>query len=204
MPWVNSLKHLLPVVVMASSRNELSHRTALLSRKLRTRPRGTTSKELKAELAIFMAEPKTTSSGVVRGKPEEQVKITRYSSLSLFPIAYSPLFGQLKPPRAGPSSQKKTTTDEKELDGVEMVSLEVRIEPGIQPDALEPENDVDSDKASPSEPNLDVDGEGDVAPPQLSTRRFPRKRGASKTHEDAPVRKSGKTGAAVAPEPSSS
>jgi hypothetical protein len=37
----------------------------------------------------------------------------------------------------------------------------VWIEPGIQPDALDPENDVDSDKASPSEPNLDVDGEGD-------------------------------------------
>jgi hypothetical protein len=37
----------------------------------------------------------------------------------------------------------------------------VRIEPGIQPDALEPENDVDSDKASPSEPSLDVGGEGD-------------------------------------------
>jgi hypothetical protein len=37
----------------------------------------------------------------------------------------------------------------------------VQIEPGIQPDALEPENDVDSDTASPSEPSLDIDGEGD-------------------------------------------
>ncbi|KAJ7800888.1 hypothetical protein B0H14DRAFT_3490183 [Mycena olivaceomarginata] len=119
--------------VMASNHTELSHRTARKAKhhtsaieKAKNVSAGNNkNKELKAELAILMAEAK------------------------------------LKPQRAGPSSQKQRTTDEMELDGVEMVSLEVRIEPGIQPDAPEPENDVDSDKASPSEPNLDVDGEGD-------------------------------------------
>jgi hypothetical protein len=42
-----------------------------------------------------------------------------------------------------------------------LILPKVWIEPGIQPDALEPENGVDSHKASPSEPNLDVDGKGD-------------------------------------------
>ncbi|KAJ7818593.1 hypothetical protein B0H14DRAFT_2601169 [Mycena olivaceomarginata] len=230
--------------VMASNRNELSHRTArnakrhtsAIEKAKNTSAGNNKIKELKAELAILMAEAKTSSSGVCSCKPEEQVKITRYPSLSLFPIAYSPLFVTAKATTSRPKQSKTTTTDEMELDGVEMVSLEVRIEPGIQPDALEPENDVDSDKVPPSEPNLDVDGEGDgeiiymgdldvigpqvvavptftpspVAPPQsepepqLSTRRSSRKRGASKTHEDAPVRKSTNIEAAVAPEPSSS
>ncbi|KAJ7686422.1 hypothetical protein B0H14DRAFT_3674386, partial [Mycena olivaceomarginata] len=211
MPWGEQFEAFLASGVMASNRNELSHRTAHNAKrhtsaieKAKNMSAGNNKiKELKAELAILMAEAKM------------------------------------------------------ELDGVEMVSLEVRIEPGIQPDALEPENDVDSDKASPSEPNLDVDGEGDskiismgdldviglVLALKLSlvgilltqaqqkskiglsshirtvsgrsspvratgaTAFYPTiftKAGASKTHEDAPVRKSKKTEAAVAPEPSSS
>ncbi|KAJ7724168.1 hypothetical protein B0H14DRAFT_3621728 [Mycena olivaceomarginata] len=212
--------------VMASNRNELSHRTARNAKrhtsaieKAKNASAGNNKiKELKAELAILMAEAKTSSSGVVRVNQKSKSKSLAKATTSR------------------PKQSKTTTTDEMELDGVEMVSLEVRIEPGIQPDTLEPENDVDSDKVPPSEPNLDVDGEGDgeiiymgdldvigpqvvavptftpspVAPPQsepelqLSTRRSSRKRGASKTHEDAPVRKSTKVEAAVAPEPSSS
>ncbi|KAJ7305509.1 hypothetical protein DFH08DRAFT_825009 [Mycena albidolilacea] len=112
------------------------------------------------------------------------------------------------------------------------ISLEVPVEPDIQPDVLEQVNNVDGSEASQSESgNVDVDGEvismgnSDIivppvvsiltsAPspipplyfnspkPLLSTRRSSRKQGASKTHEDAPVQKSKKTEAAVAPKPS--
>ncbi|KAJ7303125.1 hypothetical protein DFH08DRAFT_945370 [Mycena albidolilacea] len=171
--------------VIASNRNELSHRTAHNAKchtsaieKTKNASAGNNKiKELKAELIILMAEAKTSSSGVVRVNQKTKATTSR------------------------PKQSKTTTTDEMELDGVEMVSLEVRIEPGIQPDALEPESDVDSDKAPPSEPNLDVDGERDAFYPTIFTNAGG---GASKTHEDAPVQKSKKTEAAVAPEPSSS
>ncbi|KAJ7351542.1 hypothetical protein DFH08DRAFT_806262 [Mycena albidolilacea] len=94
-------------------------------------------KELKAELAIIMAEAKTSSSGVVRVNQKSKSK-----SLGTHPCLW--------------------TMDEMVLDGVEIVSLEAFY-------------------------------------PTIFT-----KAGASKTHEDAPMRKSKKTKAAVAPDPSSS
>ncbi|KAJ7845801.1 hypothetical protein B0H14DRAFT_2584450 [Mycena olivaceomarginata] len=130
--------------------------------------------------------------------------------------------------KSRPKQSKTTTTDDMDLDGIEMASLpEVQVETAIQADPLEPENSLVSNEVSMSEPNLDVDGEQDgemiskgdldvagpravsvttfapspVAPP---TRRSSRKRGASKTYEDAPVRKSKKAEVAAAPEPSSS
>ncbi|KAJ7794961.1 hypothetical protein B0H14DRAFT_2621425 [Mycena olivaceomarginata] len=170
---------------MASIRNELSHRTA------RDAKRHTSA----------IKKAKNASAG--NNKQRAQGRACHIHG-----------GGEAK---AGPSSQKQRLRTRWSWMALKWFCW--KIEPGIQPDALEPENDVDSDKVSPSEPNLDIDGEGDVptpapspvAPPQseppepqLSTRRFSRKRGGSKTHEDAPVRKSKKTEAAVAPEPSSS
>ncbi|KAJ7789342.1 hypothetical protein B0H14DRAFT_3574129 [Mycena olivaceomarginata] len=138
----------VPVVGMAPStrrsaaRNAKRHTSAIEKAK-NTSAGNNKIKELKAELAILMAEAKTSSLGVVRVNQKSKSKSLAKAATSR------------------PKQSKTTTTDEMELDGVESVSLEVWIEPGIQPDALEPENDVDSDKASPSEPNLDVDGEGD-------------------------------------------
>ncbi|KAJ7925403.1 hypothetical protein B0H13DRAFT_2314617 [Mycena leptocephala] len=161
-------------------------------------------KELKAELAMLMAEAKTSSSDVVRVTQKSKAK-----SLA-------------KAVKSRPKRSKTTTMDDMDLDGIEMASLpEVQVETAIQADPLEPENSLVSNEVSMSEPNLDVNGEQDgemiskgdldvagpravsvttfapspVAPPQskppepqLSTRRSSRKRGASKTHEDAPLR----------------
>ncbi|KAJ7325901.1 hypothetical protein DFH08DRAFT_941178 [Mycena albidolilacea] len=104
--------------------------------------------------------------------------------------------------KSRPKQSKTTTTDDMDLDGIEMASLsEVQVETAIQADPLEPENSLVSNEVSISEPNLDVDGEQDgemiskgdldvagpravsvttfapspVAPP---TRRSSRKRGA--------------------------
>ncbi|KAJ7876532.1 hypothetical protein B0H14DRAFT_2568242 [Mycena olivaceomarginata] len=153
--------------VMASNRNELGHQTA------RNAKRHTSA----------IKKAKNTSAGNSKQRAQGR-------ACHIHGGGEGELIFPSKAATSRPKQSKTTTTDEMELDGVEMVSLEVQIEPGIQPDALEPENDVDSETASPSEPSLDIDGEGD--------------RGTSKTHEDAPVRKSKKTEAAVAPEPSSS
>ncbi|KAJ6622393.1 hypothetical protein B0H10DRAFT_903650 [Mycena sp. CBHHK59/15] len=207
---------------MASNRNELSHRTARNAKRhtsaIKKAKQVATGnkkiKELKAELAILMAEAKTSSSGVVRVTQKSKSK-------SLAKVA-----------TGRPKQSKKMTADEMELDGVEMISLEVPVELHIQPDALEQGNDVDSSEASQSESgNLDVEvmsmGDSDIvvppvvsvptsAPspvppphstppkPPFSTRRSSRKWGASNTHEDAPAPKFKKTEAAVAPEPSDS
>ncbi|KAJ7883173.1 hypothetical protein B0H14DRAFT_2702312 [Mycena olivaceomarginata] len=202
--------------VMASNRNELSHRTARNAKrhtsaieKAKNASSGNNKiKELKAELAMLMAEAKVSHSFIPKAV------------------------------KSRPKRSKTTTTDDMDLDGIEMASLpEVQVETAIQADPLEPENSQVSNEVSMSEPNLDVDGKQDgemiskgdldvagpravsvttfapspVAPPQseprepqLSTRRSSRKRGASKTHEDAPVRKSKKAEVAAAPEPSGS
>ncbi|KAJ7793348.1 hypothetical protein B0H14DRAFT_3560728 [Mycena olivaceomarginata] len=58
-----------------------------------------------------------------------------------------------------------------ELDGVEMISLEVPVEPDIQPDALEQGNDVDASEASQSQSgNLDVHGRDQDQDPGSATR----------------------------------
>ncbi|KAJ7899189.1 hypothetical protein B0H14DRAFT_3543522 [Mycena olivaceomarginata] len=69
----------------------------------------------------------------------------------------------------------------------------------------------DLDVAGPRAVSVTTFAPSPVAPPQseprepqLSTRRSSRKRGASKTHEDAPVPKSKKAEVAAAPEPSGS
>jgi hypothetical protein len=66
MPWVNSLKHLLPVA--SSNHNELSYRTARNVKhhtsaleKAKNTSAGNKIRELKAELAILMAEAKVSS-----------------------------------------------------------------------------------------------------------------------------------------------
>ncbi|KAJ7835339.1 hypothetical protein B0H14DRAFT_2590331 [Mycena olivaceomarginata] len=125
----------------------------------------------------------------------------------LFPIAYS-LSLELKSPRAGPNQSKQMTADEMELDGVEMISLEVPAEPDIQPDALEQgsehNNDLKSLLVPASAPSPVPPPHSKPPKPPLSTRRSSRKRGAFKMHEDVPVQKTKKTEAAVAPEPSDS
>ncbi|KAJ7899170.1 hypothetical protein B0H14DRAFT_3424001 [Mycena olivaceomarginata] len=99
--------------------------------------------ELKALLTCLpdtVLEIQTSSSGVVRVTQKSKSK-------SLAKVA-----------TGRPKQLKQMTADEMELDGVEMISLEV--EPDIQPDALEQGNDLDGSEASQSElGNLDVDGE---------------------------------------------
>ncbi|KAJ7862790.1 hypothetical protein B0H14DRAFT_2575224 [Mycena olivaceomarginata] len=102
--------------VMASNRNELSHRPA------RNAKRHTSAIE----------KAKNASAG------NNKIKELKAE------LAHTHGGGEAKAATSRPKQSKTTTTNEMELDGVEMVSLEVRIEPGIQPDALEPENDVDS------------------------------------------------------------
>ncbi|KAJ6615325.1 hypothetical protein B0H10DRAFT_2220522 [Mycena sp. CBHHK59/15] len=171
-------------------------------------------KELKAELAILMAEMKTSSSGVVRVTQKSKAK-----SLA-------------KDAAARNKAPKKRSIDERELDGIQMSSPDVRVETGIQSDAFEQENDGDASQYEPAIPMiLDTVDDGmvislsdsnvavpSVSPPApspisphfeppapLSIRRSSRKRGASKTHDDAPAPKSKKTeGAAAAPEASNS
>ncbi|KAJ7807920.1 hypothetical protein B0H14DRAFT_2609297 [Mycena olivaceomarginata] len=59
-----------------------------------------------------------------------------------------------------PKQSKMMTVDEMELDGIEMISLEIPVEPDVQPDAVEQGYDADQSEASQSESgNLDVDGE---------------------------------------------
>ncbi|KAJ7841484.1 hypothetical protein B0H14DRAFT_2586873 [Mycena olivaceomarginata] len=93
------------------------------------------------------------------------------------------------------------TADEMELDGVEMISLEVPVEPDIQPDALEQGNDVDASEASrPQSGNLDVHGgvmsmgNLDIVVPSVVS-------GEDSINSGATT-KSKKTEGSVAPEPS--
>ncbi|KAJ6509639.1 hypothetical protein DFH09DRAFT_1374704 [Mycena vulgaris] len=96
----------------------------------------------KAELAILMAEAKTSLSGVVRVTQKSKSK-------SLAKVATG---------RPQQSKKKKMTVDEMELDGI--IPLEAPVELDVQPDALEQQNDLDASEASQSESgNLDVDGE---------------------------------------------
>ncbi|KAJ6617263.1 hypothetical protein B0H10DRAFT_1948500 [Mycena sp. CBHHK59/15] len=73
---------------------------------------------------------------------------------------------EAKDATARPRAPKKIAADEMELDGIQMTSPEVQVEPDVQPDALEQENDVDVSGASQSESvilaNLDVDDDGTV------------------------------------------
>ncbi|KAJ7899190.1 hypothetical protein B0H14DRAFT_3424023 [Mycena olivaceomarginata] len=109
--------------VMASNRNELSHRTARNAKchtsaieKAKNASSGNNKiKELKAELAMLMAEAKTSSSGVVRVTQKSKAK-----SLA-------------KAVKSRPKRSKTTTTDDMDLDGIEMASLpEVQVETAIQ------------------------------------------------------------------------
>ncbi|KAJ7300546.1 hypothetical protein DFH08DRAFT_828361 [Mycena albidolilacea] len=107
-----------------------------------------------------------------------------------------------------PNQSKQMTADEMELDGVEMISLEVPAEPDIQPDALEQgcehNNGLKSLLIPASAPSPVPPPHSKPPKPPLSTRRSSRKRAAFKTHENVPVQKTKKTEAAVAPEPSDS
>ncbi|KAJ7315179.1 hypothetical protein DFH08DRAFT_820778 [Mycena albidolilacea] len=114
-----------------------------------------------------------------------------------------------------PNQSKQMTADEMELDGVEKMSLEL---PDFQPDALEQGSEHNNDLKSLLVPHphlksllVPASAPSPIPPPHskppkppLSTRRFSRKRGAFKAHEDVPVQKTKKTEAAVAPEPSDS
>ncbi|KAJ6563071.1 hypothetical protein DFH09DRAFT_1315699 [Mycena vulgaris] len=187
--------------IMPTARSTKRHTSAIEQAK-QVASRNKKIKDLKAELALLMAEAKTSSSGVV-----------------LFLVSVPAITYSLS--LVGASKKEKITAEEMELDGT--TPLEVPVELDVQPDALEQQKDLDASEASQSESgNLDVDGEvmsmGDsdiVVPlvvsvptptpspiPPPPSRRSSRKREASNTHEDAPAPKSKKTEAAVAPEPS--
>ncbi|KAJ6613866.1 hypothetical protein B0H10DRAFT_2046962 [Mycena sp. CBHHK59/15] len=211
--------------IMANNRNELSHRTArnakrhtsAVEKAKRSNVGNHKVKELKAELAILMAEMKTSSSGVVHVAQKSKAK-----SLA-------------KDATARNKAPKKRSIDERELDGIQMSSPDVRVETGVQSDALEQENDGDASQYEPAIPmildavddgmvislsdsNVAVPSGNSISPPApspisphsespapLLIRRSSRKRGASKMHDDAPAPKSKKTeGATAAPEASNS
>ncbi|KAJ6607632.1 hypothetical protein B0H10DRAFT_2305409 [Mycena sp. CBHHK59/15] len=178
-------------------------------------------KELKAELTILMAEMKTSSSGVVRVTQKSKAKSLGITPLSSIPYRRSRAFIAAKDAAARNKAPKKRSIDERELDGIQMSSPDVRIETGVQSDAFEQENDGDASQYEPAIPMiLDAVDDGMILsfpthpspisphsepPAPLSIRRSSRKRGASKTHDDAPAPKSKKTeGAAAAPEASNS
>ena len=75
-------------------------------------------------LYINLIRIQTSSSGVVRVKQKSKSKSFGTRSLSLFLTACSPLFTIAKAATSRPKQSKKTTTDEMEVDDIEMTPLE--------------------------------------------------------------------------------
>ncbi|KAJ7032341.1 hypothetical protein C8F04DRAFT_1235480 [Mycena alexandri] len=205
--------------VMASNRNELSHRTtrnvkrhtSAVEKAKQASAANNKIKELRAELAILVAESKTSSSGVVR--------ITQKSKAqSIAKAATQTTARKKKIPAAG------------ELEGIQMASQEApipsdvlqreNVDEGTSQDELTgpanaPDDDamaIYSEDAELGVPSLDPIAPSAPSPPPprsespapSSTRRSTRKRGASTTHDDAPAPKLKKTEATIAPEASTS
>ncbi|KAJ7784899.1 hypothetical protein DFH07DRAFT_975231 [Mycena maculata] len=206
--------------VMANNRNELSHHTArnakrhtsAVEKAKRASAGNNKIKELRAELAILVAESKTSSSGVVRVTQKSKAKSIGQAA----PRTNAP---KRKAPAAG------------ELDGIWMAPPEVE---GCVPSyILQQENDEGDSHNELMGPANTADGDAMVSPPDdadlggpfvdpsslsapspapprsespepPSTRRSTRKRGASKTHDDAPAPKLKKMQATIAPEASTS
>ncbi|KAJ6629709.1 hypothetical protein B0H10DRAFT_1986368 [Mycena sp. CBHHK59/15] len=218
--------------IMANNHNELSHRTArnakrhtsAVEKAKRSNAGNHKVKELKAELAILMAEMK-----------KSKAKSLGITPLSSIPYRGSRAFIAAKDAAARNKALKKRSIDQRELDGIQMSSPDVQVETGIQSDVFEQENDVDASQYEPAIPmildvvddgmvislsdsNVAVPSGNSISPPApspisphseppapLSIRQSSRKRGASKTHDDAPAPKSKKTeGAAATPEASNS
>ncbi|KAJ7229604.1 hypothetical protein C8J57DRAFT_1534356 [Mycena rebaudengoi] len=207
--------------VMASNRNELSHRTdrnakrqtSILEKACRTHTTNQKIKDMKAELAALVAEAKTNLSGVVR--------VTQKSKAhSLGACRKGKAFGRST--TAGPLKQgKKKTGDEIELDG-----LDIDV-PEVFPDHLHDDDEMAKPGEGASEHEEEVAMSGDptqtnldcaspefvppVADPPThsnlpgapsSARRSSRKRTASSVHEDAPANKTRNTDAFDAAGPS--
>ncbi|KAJ7714726.1 hypothetical protein B0H16DRAFT_1701948 [Mycena metata] len=190
--------------IMASNRNELSHRTARNAKrhtstveKAKLASAGNNKiKELRAELAILVAALKTNSSGVVRVTQKSKAK-------------------SIAPAATRTTAPKKTKAPaEGELDGIQMASPEDEItslaNTADDDDMVISLDDADLGVPSvnPSEESLNLLSPSAPSPApshcdppaQLPTRRSTRKRGASQTHDDAPAPKSKKTEAAITPE----
>ncbi|KAJ7092184.1 hypothetical protein C8R44DRAFT_750298 [Mycena epipterygia] len=234
--------------VMANNRNELSHRTArnakrhtsAVEKAKRTSAGNNKIKELRAELAILVAEPKTSSSGIVRVTQKSKAKSIGIAP-SLFRIATHFEFvpGQAAPRTNAP---KRKASAAGELDGIRMAppdtwharifsfciylfKLKLVYHPTrssrrtTNNELMGPANIADDDAMVSPPDDADLGGPfvdpislsaPSPAPPcsdspaPSSTRRSTRKRGASKTHDDAPAPKSKKMQATIAPEASTS
>ncbi|KAJ7208667.1 hypothetical protein GGX14DRAFT_395817 [Mycena pura] len=166
--FLRSFLFRLPLLGRDSRRAGEKRHTSAIEKAKRATAGNNKIKELKAELAILVADIKTSSSGVVR--------VTQKSKAKSLGIA-TPKDATARPIRA----PKKMAADEMDLDGIQMTSLEVQVEHDVKPDALEQENDIDVGGAPQSESailaNLDVDnddavispGDSDIAVPSVNS-----------------------------------
>ncbi|KAJ6628192.1 hypothetical protein B0H10DRAFT_1940740 [Mycena sp. CBHHK59/15] len=179
--------------IMANNRNELSHRTtrnakrhtSTMEKAKRANAGNNKIKELKAELAILIAESKASLFFRIFHVSEQ--------------IA-DEFLGCSKDAAGRTKAPKKKTADERELDGIQMTSPEASLDAANDAMVISLDDaDLGVPSVNPISPSAPSPASPHPAPPtSLSTRRSSRKRGASKTHDDAPAPKSKKTEAATA------
>ncbi|KAJ7506416.1 hypothetical protein B0H11DRAFT_2272207 [Mycena galericulata] len=207
--------------VMANNRNELSHRTArnakrhtsAVEKAKRASAGNNKIKELRAELAILVAESKTSSSGVVRVTQKSKAKsIGQAAPRTNAPKRKAPAAGELDGTWMAPPEVEARVPSY-------ALALQENDEGDSHNELMGPANSADGDAMVSPPDNADLGGPfvdpispsaPSPAPPRsespapLSTRRSTRKRGASKTHDDAPAPKLKKMQATIAPEASTS